>query len=174
VVLFDEVEKAHPDVLNLLLQLLDEGHLTDSKGRRVDFKNTVVIMTSNLPSLEALRGHFRPEFINRIDEIVFFHKLSKEQTATIVDIQLSGLLRRLADRKITVALTPGAKDLVVQEGYDPVYGARPLKRALQRMVLDPLALRVLDGEFGEGDNVVVDADGDRLGFSKRQTIEAGS
>ena len=110
VVLFDEVEKAHPDVLNLLLQLLDEGHLTDSKGRRVDFKNTVVIMTSNLPSLEALRGHFRPEFINRIDEIVFFHKLSKEQTATIVDIQLGGLLRRLADRKITVELTAAAKD----------------------------------------------------------------
>ncbi len=174
VVLFDEVEKAHPDVLNLLLQLLDEGHLTDSKGRRVDFKNTVVIMTSNLPSLEALRGHFRPEFINRIDEIVFFHKLSKEQTATIVDIQLGGLLRRLADRKITVELTAAAKDLVVQEGYDPVYGARPLKRALQRMVLDPLALRVLDGEFGEGDHIVVDAGADRLGFSKRQTIEAGS
>ena len=174
VVLFDEVEKAHPDVLNLLLQLLDEGHLTDSKGRRVDFKNTVVIMTSNLPSLEALRGHFRPEFINRIDEVVFFHKLSKEQTATIVDIQLGGLLRRLADRKITVELTPTAKDLVVQEGYDPVYGARPLKRALQRMVLDPLALRVLDGEFGEGDHIVVDAEADRLGFSKRQTIEAGS
>ncbi len=174
VVLFDEVEKAHPDVLNLLLQLLDEGHLTDSKGRRVDFKNTVVIMTSNLPSLEALRGYFRPEFINRVDEIVFFHKLSKEQTATIVDIQLGGLLRRLADRKITVDLTAAAKDLVVQEGYDPVYGARPLKRALQRMVLDPLALRVLDGEFGEGDHVVVDADADRLGFSKRQTIEAGS
>jgi ATP-dependent Clp protease ATP-binding subunit ClpB len=174
VVLFDEVEKAHPDVLNLLLQLLDEGHLTDSKGRRVDFKNTVVIMTSNLPSLEALRGHFRPEFINRIDEIVFFHKLSKEQTATIVDIQLSGLLRRLADRKISVTLTPAARDLVVQEGYDPIYGARPLKRALQRMVLDPLALRVLDGEFGEGDHIIVDAEADRLGFSKRQTIEAGS
>jgi len=174
VVLFDEVEKAHADVLNLLLQLLDEGHLTDSKGRRVDFKNTVVIMTSNLPSLEALRGHFRPEFINRIDEIVFFHQLSKEQTATIVDIQLGGLLRRLADRKITVELTAAAKDLVVQEGYDPVYGARPLKRALQRMVLDPLALRVLDGEFGEGDHIVVDAGADRLGFSKRQTIEAGS
>jgi ATP-dependent Clp protease ATP-binding subunit ClpB len=174
VVLFDEVEKAHPDVLNLLLQLLDEGHLTDSKGRRVDFKNTVVIMTSNLPSLEALRGHFRPEFINRIDDIVFFHKLSKEQTAAIVDIQLSGLLRRLAERKITVELTPAAKDAVVQEGYDPVYGARPLKRALQRMVLDPLAMRVLDGEFGEGDHVVVDSLNDRLGFSRRQTIEAGS
>ena len=110
----------------------------------------------------------------RIDEIVFFHQLSKEQTATIVDIQLGGLLRRLADRKIGVELTSAAKDLVVQEGYDPVYGARPLKRALQRMVLDPLALRVLDGEFGEGDHIVVDAGADRLGFSKRQTIEAGS
>jgi ATP-dependent Clp protease ATP-binding subunit ClpB len=130
----------------------------------VDFKNTVVIMTSNLPSLEALRGQFRPEFINRIDEVVFFHQLSKAQTATIVDIQLGGLLRRLAERKITVELSAAAKDLVVQEGYDPVYGARPLKRALQRMVLDPLALRVLDGEFGEGDHVVVDADADRLGF----------
>ena len=175
VVLFDEVEKAHPDVLNLLLQLLDEGHLTDSKGRRVDFKNTVVIMTLEPAQPRGVCGrHFRPEFINRIDEIVFFHKLSKEQTATIVDIQLGGLLRRLADRKITVELTAAAKDLVVQEGYDPVYGARPLKRALQRMVLDPLALRVLDGEFGEGDHIVVDAEADRLGFSKRQTIEAGS
>jgi ATP-dependent Clp protease ATP-binding subunit ClpB len=174
VVLFDEVEKAHADVLNLLLQLLDEGHLTDSKGRRVDFKNTVVIMTSNLPSLEALRAHFRPEFINRIDEIVFFHQLSKAHTAAIVDIQLRGLLRRLADRKITVELSEAAKDVLVKEGYDPVYGARPLKRALQRLVLDPLALRVLDGEFREGDAVAVDAQDDRLTFAARQTTGAGS
>jgi ATP-dependent Clp protease ATP-binding subunit ClpB len=170
VVLFDEVEKAHPDVLNVLLQLLDEGHLTDSKGRRVDFKNTVVIMTSNLPSLDALRQHFRPEFINRIDEIVFFERLTKEQTAAIVDIQLRGLLKRLEDRKITVELTPAARDLLVQEGYDPVYGARPLKRAIQRRVLDPLAMRVLEGEFGEGDHVLIDAAGDQLTFARGAVI----
>jgi ATP-dependent Clp protease ATP-binding subunit ClpB len=170
VVLFDEVEKAHPDVLNVLLQLLDEGHLTDSKGRRVDFKNTVVIMTSNLPSLDALRQHFRPEFINRIDEIVFFERLTKEQTAAIVDIQLRGLLKRLEDRKITVELTPAARDLLVQEGYDPVYGARPLKRAIQRRVLDPLAMRVLEGDFGEGDHVVIDAAGDQLTFARGAVI----
>ena len=173
VVLFDEVEKAHPDVLNVLLQLLDDGHLTDSKGRRVDFKNAVVIMTSNLPSLEALRGHFRPEFINRIDEIVFFHPLSEVHTAAIIDIQLRGLLRRLADRKITVELTPAAKALLATEGYDPVYGARPLKRAIQRLVLDPLALRVLAGDFGEGDAVLVDEADDRLVFSARPNSQAG-
>ena len=173
VVLFDEVEKAHPDVLNVLLQLLDDGHLTDSKGRRVDFKNAVIIMTSNLPSLDALRGHFRPEFINRIDEIVFFHPLSEVHTAAIIDIQLQGLLKRLADRKITVDLTPAAKALLATEGYDPVYGARPLKRAIQRLVLDPLALRVLAGDFGEGDTVLVDEADDRLVFSARHTEQAG-
>ena len=173
VVLFDEVEKAHPDVLNVLLQLLDDGHLTDSKGRRVDFKNAVIIMTSNLPSLDALRGHFRPEFINRIDEIVFFHPLSEVHTAAIIDIQLQGLLKRLADRKITVDLTPAAKALLATEGYDPVYGARPLKRAIQRLVLDPLALRVLAGDFGEGDTVLVDEADDRLVFSARHTEKAG-
>ncbi|MBM3781082.1 MAG: ATP-dependent chaperone ClpB [Acidobacteria bacterium] len=173
VVLFDEVEKAHPDVLNVLLQLLDDGHLTDSKGRRADFKNVVVIMTSNLPSLDALRGHFRPEFINRIDEIVFFHPLSEVHTAAIIDIQLQGLLRRLADRKITVELTPAAKALLATEGYDPVYGARPLKRAIQRLVLDPLALRVLAGDFGEGDSVLADEADDRLVFSARHMEQAG-
>ncbi len=170
VVLFDEIEKAHPDVLNVLLQLLDDGHLTDGKGRRVDFKNAVVVMTSNLPSLDALRQHFRPEFINRIDEIVFFKTLTREETAAIVDIQLRGLMRRLADRKITVELTAAARDLLVQEGYDPVYGARPLKRAIQRRVLDPLAMRVLEGAFGEGDQVVVDADGHELTFDRRETV----
>jgi ATP-dependent Clp protease ATP-binding subunit ClpB len=174
VVLFDEVEKAHPDVLNVLLQLLDDGHLTDSKGRRVDFKNTVVVMTSNLPSLEALRQHFRPEFINRIDEIVSFDKLTRDETAAIVDIQLRGLLRRLAERKITISLTEEAKSVLVQEGYDPVYGARPLKRAIQRRVLDPLAMRVLEGEFGEGDHVVVDARGSELSFAKGQPAVAGA
>jgi ATP-dependent Clp protease ATP-binding subunit ClpB len=166
VVLFDEIEKAHPDVLNVLLQLLDDGHLTDGKGRKVDFKNAVVIMTSNLGSVGALREHFRPEFINRIDEIVIFHKLSKDHIATIVDIQARGLLGRLADRKITVTLTPAAKALLVEEGYDPVYGARPLKRAVQRRVLDPLAVQVLEGQFTEGDHVVVDAGGGALTFSK--------
>ena len=166
VVLFDEIEKAHPEVLNVLLQLLDDGRLTDGKGRVVDFTNTVVAMTSNLQSQEALRGHFRPEFINRIDDIIVFHALSREHIRTIVEIQLGGLLARLADRKIRVELTDEAKDFVVREGYDPIYGARPLKRALQRWLLDPLAIKVLDGAFREGDTVVVDAAGDELAFSK--------
>ena len=156
VVLFDEVEKAHPEVLNVLLQLLDDGRLTDGKGRVVDFTNTVVIMTSNLRDREALRGHFRPEFINRIDDIVFFHAFDRGHIRQIVDIQLRGLLTRLAARKIHITLSDAAKDFLVSEGYDPVYGARPLKRALQRLLLDPLALRVLDGEFRDGDTVAVD------------------
>jgi ATP-dependent Clp protease ATP-binding subunit ClpB len=187
VVLFDEVEKAHPEVLNVLLQLLDDGRLTDGKGRTVDFKNTVVIMTSNLGSqfiaeqgggelsegarrqvMEALRVHFRPEFLNRIDEIIFFHSLSREHLKEIIDIQLRALMRRLEDRKIHVTLTDAAKGLLVNEGYEPTYGARPLKRTIQRRVLDPLALRVLEGEFGEGDNVVVDAKGGDIVFEKRQ------
>jgi len=180
VVLFDEVEKAHPEVLNVLLQLLDDGRLTDGKGRIVDFTNTVVIMTSNLRDLDALRGHFRPEFINRIDDIVFFHSLDREHIKKIVDIQLGGLLKRLADRKIHITLSDAAKDFVVREGYDPVYGARPLKRALQRLLLDPLALRVLDGEFRDGDTVVVDlarlgqgsgeAGPDQLTFAKGDSV----
>ena len=172
VVLFDEVEKAHPDVLNVLLQLLDDGRLTDGKGRVVDFRNTVVVMTSNLRDQDGLRGHFRPEFINRIDEIVFFHSLDQEHIKQIVEIQLRGLLKRLSERKITVELSDGAKDFLVREGYDPVYGARPLKRALQRRLLDPLALRVLDGAFREGDTVVVDVAGDELSFTKGQTVHA--
>jgi ATP-dependent Clp protease ATP-binding subunit ClpB len=187
VVLFDEVEKAHPEVLNVLLQLLDDGRLTDGKGRTVDFKNTVVIMTSNLGSqfiaeqgggelsegarrqvMEALRVHFRPEFLNRIDEIIFFHSLSREHLKEIIDIQLRALMRRLEDRKIHVTLTDAAKGLLVDEGYEPTYGARPLKRTIQRRVLDPLALRVLEGEFGEGDNVVVDAKGGEIVFDKRK------
>jgi ATP-dependent Clp protease ATP-binding subunit ClpB len=190
VVLFDEIEKAHPEVLNVMLQLLDDGRLTDGKGRTVDFKNTVVIMTSNLGSqyiaetasrgtaelsegvrrqvTEALRQHFRPEFLNRIDEVIFFQPLSKADIKAIIGIQVTHLLRRLEERKIHVVLTDAAKDLLVREGYDPMYGARPLKRALQRLVLDPLALRVLEGDFGEGDHVVVDAEGDRLAFSRQQ------
>ncbi len=172
VVLFDEVEKAHPEVLNVMLQLLDDGRLTDGKGRVVDFRNTVVVMTSNLRDQDSLRAQFRPEFINRIDEIVFFHSLDQEHIKQIVDIQLRGLVKRLSERKITVELTDAAKDFLVREGYDPVYGARPLKRALQRRLLDPLALRVLDGAFREGDTVVVDVAGDELSFTRGQTVHA--
>jgi ATP-dependent Clp protease ATP-binding subunit ClpB len=185
VVLFDEIEKAHPEVLNVLLQLLDDGRLTDGKGRTVDFKNTVVIMTSNLGSaalaelgergidegmrrqvFDALRAHFRPEFVNRIDEIIVFHPLSREQMKQIIDIQVKGLLKRLEDRKIFVTLTDAARDWLVREGYDPAYGARPLKRAIQRFILDPLAMRVLEGEFREGDLVQVDAGKGGLQFVK--------
>jgi ATP-dependent Clp protease ATP-binding subunit ClpB len=190
VVLFDEIEKAHPEVLNVLLQLLDDGRLTDGKGRTVDFKNAVIIMTSNLGSqfiaehsgdltegvrrqvTEALRQHFRPEFLNRIDEIIFFHALGIEHMKAIVDIQVHGLLKRLEDRKIHVDLTEGAKDFIVAEGYDPMYGARPLKRTIQRRVLDPLAMRVLEGEFHEGDHVVVDVGDNGLNFVKKQPAEA--
>ena len=188
VVLFDEIEKAHPEVLNVLLQLLDDGRLTDGKGRTVDFKNTVVIMTSNLGSqviagrmtreasdldegtrrlvMDALRAHFPPEFLNRIDDVIVFHPLGREHLAKIVEIQLRGLMARLEARKIHVQLTDRAKGLLVAEGYDPAYGARPLKRTLQRRLLDPLALEVLQGRFGEGDRVVADADGDGLSFRK--------
>jgi ATP-dependent Clp protease ATP-binding subunit ClpB len=172
VVLFDEIEKAHPEVLNVMLQLLDDGRLTDGKGRVVDFTNTVIVMTSNLRDQDALRAHFRPEFINRIDEIVWFHALEKEHIRQIVEIQMRGLLKRLSDRKITVELTDAAKDFLVREGYDPVYGARPLKRALQRKLLDPLALRVLEGAFREGDTIAVDVTGDELSFVKGRPVHA--
>ncbi len=193
VVLFDEIEKAHPEVLNVLLQLLDDGRLTDSKGRTVDFKNTVVIMTSNLGShilaeqsaegrpisegtrrqlLETLRAHFKPEFLNRIDEIIFFHALAREHMKKIIDIQIAGLVKRLEERKIHVQLTDSAKEHLVREGYDPAYGARPLKRAIQRLVLDPLALRVLEGEFMEGDTIVVDERAGGIHFEKREPVRA--
>jgi ATP-dependent Clp protease ATP-binding subunit ClpB len=193
VVLFDEVEKAHPEVLNVLLQLLDDGRLTDGKGRTVDFKNTVVIMTSNLGSqfladqsadagvisegvrrqvLEALRAHFRPEFLNRIDEIIFFHGLGRDHLKKIIDIQVTALMKRLEERKIHVQLTDAAKEQIVREGYDAAYGARPLKRAIQRRVLDPLAMRVLEGQFVEGDTVVVDAGKDALTFMKGESVKA--
>jgi ATP-dependent Clp protease ATP-binding subunit ClpB len=185
VVLFDEIEKAHTDVLNVLLQLLDDGRLTDGKGRTVDFKNVVVIMTSNMGSqyiaehtgdltegvrrkvTEALRQHFRPEFLNRVDEIIFFHSLGLEHMTSIVDIQIHGLLKRLEERKIHVELNDAAKRFIVAEGYDPMYGARPLKRTIQRRVLDPLALRVLEGEFREGDRVLVDVGDNGLMFAKQ-------
>jgi ATP-dependent Clp protease ATP-binding subunit ClpB len=190
VVLFDEIEKAHPEVLNVMLQLLDDGRLTDGKGRTVDFKNTVVIMTSNIGShfiaetvvkgepltegtkrevMDALRAHFRPEFINRVDEIIIFHALLRDQMRHIVDIQLRGLLKRLEDRKIRIAVTDKAKDLIIDDGYDPTYGARPLKRTIQRRILDPLAIKVLEGQFREGDTVSIDAKAGDLTFSKAES-----
>jgi len=195
VVLFDEIEKAHPEVLNVLLQLLDDGRLTDGKGRTVDFKNVVVIMTSNLGShfiaeaqqgsgreelpegvrrqvTEALRQHFRPEFINRVDEIIFFHSLGLEHLKRIVDIQIQGLLKRLEERKIHVELTDTARGFLVAEGFDPMFGARPLKRTIQRRVLDPLAMRVLEGDFREGDSVLVDMGNNELKFQKKQSVAA--
>jgi len=188
VILFDEIEKAHPDVFNILLQVLDDGRLTDGKGRTVDFRNTVLIMTSNVASdliqemsrserdskemkdrlMDALRRTFRPEFLNRIDEIVTFRSLSLEDIQRIVDIQLKDLQKRLADRKITIELTPEAKKVLAERGYDPVFGARPLKRTIQRMVENPLALEILAGKFKEGDQIVVDLSRDRETFAFRK------
>jgi ATP-dependent Clp protease ATP-binding subunit ClpB len=186
VVLFDEVEKAHPDVWNALLQLLDDGRLTDGHGRTVDFRNTVVIMTSNLGShhfrevadpakvrplvLQELRQHLRPEFLNRIDEVIVFAPLGLEEIKRVVDIQAAHLVRRLADKRIALELTDAARAVLAREGFDPVFGARPLKRTIQRRIQDPLALRLLEGEFVAGDGVRVDARGDELTFSK--TVEA--
>jgi ATP-dependent Clp protease ATP-binding subunit ClpB len=174
VVLFDEVEKAHPEVFNVLLQILDDGRLTDGKGRTVDFKNTVLIMTSNIGSqliqdlgakdyeemrrrvLDALRAHFKPEFLNRVDEVIIFHALTFENIKEIVEIQLRNLRKRLAEKKISLVLTDRAKEFLAKEGFDPVYGARPLKRAIQRFIQDPLALKLLEKEFSEGDTVEAD------------------
>jgi ATP-dependent Clp protease ATP-binding subunit ClpB len=194
VVLFDEIEKAHPEVLNVMLQLLDDGRLTDGKGRTVDFKNTVVIMTSNVGSqyiaeralrgetdfdegtrrqlMDALRQHFKPEFLNRIDEVIFFHPLGRQEIRRIIDIQLNALMKRLAERKIRLELSDKARDLIIEEGYDPVYGARPLKRTLQRRVLDPLALAVLQGEFKEGDLVRADVDRGSLVLRRETPVGA--
>ena len=177
VVLFDEIEKAHPEVFNVFLQIMDDGRLTDGKGRIVDFKNTIIIMTSNVGSsymqdmttpervkeaheavMEALRAQFKPEFLNRVDDILIFNPLGKEQLAKIVDLRLEDLRKLLADRKISLEMTPAAKELVFTEGYDPNYGARPLKRSIQRLIQDPLALKILDGEVLHGDHIVVDAD----------------
>jgi len=189
VVLFDEIEKAHPDVFNILLQVLDDGRLTDGKGRTVDFRNTVLIMTSNVASdyiqemskrgeidkdrlMDSLRRTFRPEFLNRIDEIVTFESLRPEHIAAIVDIQLEDLRKRLAERKIGISLTEAARELVAEQGFDPTFGARPLKRTLQRMVENPLAVEVLAGRFADGDHVVVDADAGRqtLHFRKEAPV----
>jgi ATP-dependent Clp protease ATP-binding subunit ClpB len=160
VVLLDEIEKAHADVFNVLLQVLDDGRLTDGQGRTVDFTNTVLIMTSNLPG--DPRDFFKPEFINRIDEIVRFRELSREDLAAIVDIQLRHLRDRLAERRITLTVTDAAKALLAAEGYDPAYGARPLKRVIQRQVADRLAMALLEGEIAEGSSVTVDAEGTEL------------
>jgi ATP-dependent Clp protease ATP-binding subunit ClpB len=176
VLLLDEIEKAHPDVFNILLQVLDDGRLTDGQGRTVDFRNAVVIMTSNVGSefifrggdeeamrarvTDALRETFRPEFLNRVDEVVIFRRLSEEQLGEIIELQVAGLRRRLAERRIALELTDAARAALISHGYDPAYGARPLKRTLQRELENPLALRVLAGEVGEGDTVVVDADED--------------
>jgi ATP-dependent Clp protease ATP-binding subunit ClpB len=184
VVLFDEIEKAHADVFNILLQILDDGRLTDSQGRTVDFRNSVIIMTSNVGShaileaagtdwalvetqvLQALRAHFRPEFLNRVDDIVVFHPLSEAHIGTIVELQLKRMDKLLADRKLTLELTPEARALLAREGYDPAFGARPLKRAIQRLVQNPLALAVLEGSFTEGDRIKAVVDGDVLKFAK--------
>jgi ATP-dependent Clp protease ATP-binding subunit ClpB len=187
VVLFDEIEKAHPDVFNVLLQILDDGRLTDGQGRTIDFRNTVLIMTSNLGGpliqemagqdfervrdavIAVLRDHFRPEFLNRIDEVIVFKALTEEQLTAIVDIQLKRLENRLADRRVHLVVTDAARKLLAQRGWDPVYGARPLKRAIQRLVQDPLAMMLLEGKFGEGDTITVDAKGGDITFTRSAT-----
>jgi ATP-dependent Clp protease ATP-binding subunit ClpB len=187
VILLDEIEKAHPDVFNVLLQVLDDGRLTDGQGRTVDFRNTVVIMTSNLGShiyreyerpekvrpliMQELRNTLRPEFLNRIDEVVIFTPLGREHIDRIVDIQLGHLRRRLEAKRLELEVSDTAKTLLAREGYDPTFGARPLKRTIQRLVQDPLALKILEGEFVEGDTVRVDAEGDQLVFRREVAAE---
>jgi ATP-dependent Clp protease ATP-binding subunit ClpB len=166
VVLLDEIEKAHAEVFDVLLQVLDEGRLTDGQGRTVDFRNTVLIMTSNIRSAGALRDHFRPEFLNRVDEIVEFKALSREQIAVIVEHQLARLRERLAERRIAIELTDAAKETLAEAGWDPAYGARPLKRAIQRLVENPLALRLLEGEFADGDTILIAAHDGEIVFEK--------
>jgi len=183
VVLFDEIEKAHHDVFNVLLQVLDDGRITDGQGRTVDFKNTVIIMTSNIGSqfiteeessegrsrlvMDALRAHFRPEFLNRVDEIIIFDRLTEEDLKKIVEIQLSRLTKRLARQNITLKLSDSAETLIARAGYDPVYGARPLKRAIQRYLLDPLSMNILEGKFGEGQTIRAEAKNGAIEFSAR-------
>jgi ATP-dependent Clp protease ATP-binding subunit ClpB len=171
VVLLDEIEKAHNEVFDVLLQILDDGRLTDGHGRTVDFRNTVLIMTSNLRSEDQMREFFRPEFLNRIDEIVEFHQLTREQLAEIVELQLARLRIRLAERGISIEVTDAAKEALAEAGWDPTFGARPLKRAIQRLVENPLALRLLEGEFGDGDRVRVDARDGEITFDKAAAAE---
>ncbi|MDQ3766744.1 MAG: AAA family ATPase, partial [Actinomycetota bacterium] len=183
VILLDEIEKAHPDVFNILLQILEDGRLTDNQGRTVDFKNTVIIMTSNLGSqwvlseeetrasidekvLASVRDHFKPEFLNRVDEIIVFHRLDKAHLVKIVEVQLHGLASRLAARSITLEVTPDAQTYLADMGYEPAYGARPLKRLIQRAIENELAMRLLDGTFRDGDEIQIDAFDGGLFFSK--------
>jgi ATP-dependent Clp protease ATP-binding subunit ClpB len=185
VVLFDEIEKAHPDVFNVMLQILEDGRLTDGQGRTVDFKNTVLVMTSNVGSsailefagnderiraqvMEAVREQFRPEFLNRIDEIIIFQSLKLDDIKRIVEIQLRSIGARLAERGIALELTEAAKEYLANRGYDPVYGARPLKRTIQKEIIDPLAVRILNGDFVPGDKVIADVQSGEILFRKRQ------
>jgi ATP-dependent Clp protease ATP-binding subunit ClpB len=191
VILFDEIEKAHPDVFNVLLQILDDGRLTDSQGRIVDFRNAVIIMTSNIGSqiiVEAgesgaddwarvekavrdqLQNFFRPEFLNRVDEIIVFHQLSRQDIIRIVDLQLASLERMLSARHLGLRVLPEAKELIAAEGYDPVYGARPLKRVIQRLLQNPIALELLEGGFNEGDTIRVERDGAALRFVREASM----
>jgi ATP-dependent Clp protease ATP-binding subunit ClpB len=193
VILFDEIEKAHQDVFNILLQILDDGRLTDSQGRTVDFRNAVVIMTSNVGSqrileqsgedwevveaeaIAALREQFRPEFLNRVDDVIVFHPLGEEHIERIIDLQLARLRKLLGDRKLTIELTDDARRVIATDGYDPAFGARPLKRAIQRLLQNPLALAVLEGRFVEGDRILVGAArGGQLTFEKAgEAVGAG-
>ncbi|MDB4916820.1 MAG: ATP-dependent chaperone ClpB, partial [Gemmatimonadetes bacterium] len=185
VILFDEIEKAHPDVFNILLQILDDGRLTDSQGRTVDFRNTVIIMTSNIGShyilehtggdwavteaqvTSVLRGHFKPEFLNRVDDIIIFRPLGTDQIEHIVDLQLARFEKLLGDRKLMLEVSPEARRMLAEEGYDPAFGARPLKRAIQRLIQNPLAMLILEGKFVDGDHIVVGpGEGRSLAFSK--------
>jgi ATP-dependent Clp protease ATP-binding subunit ClpB len=200
VVLFDEIEKAHPDVFNVLLQILDDGRMTDGQGRTVSFKNTVIVMTSNVGTgfvekaaigfsvhakdtknddtrkrlLDALRQQFRPEFLNRIDDIIVFNTLSREHLSQIVNIQLENVGKLLKDRKVKLEVTAAARDLIISEGYDPQYGARPMRRAIQRLIQDPLALKLINGDFMEGDTILVDvgSQAGELQFTKLVPIAA--
>jgi len=191
-VLFDEIEKAHPDVFNVLLQVLDDGRLTDGQGRTVDFRNTLIIMTSNLGSeflvnqpegedtsavreqvMGMVRGHFRPEFLNRVDEIILFHRLQRSEMGRIVEIQFARLQKLLTDRKIVLTLDAAARDWLAAKGWDPAYGARPLKRVIQRYLQDPLAEMILAGDVRDGDNVAISSEGNVLTFNGKapQTAE---
>jgi ATP-dependent Clp protease ATP-binding subunit ClpB len=191
VVLFDEIEKAHPDVFNVLLQVLDDGRLTDGQGRTVDFRNTLIVMTSNLGSeylvaqadgddtdkvrdqvMAEVRGHFRPEFLNRVDEIILFHRLKRDQMGRIVDIQIEHLKKLLEDRKITISLDPKAREWLAEKGYDPAYGARPLKRTIQKYVQDPLAELILSGGIKDGEKVKIASGRDGLSFNGAKVAEA--
>jgi ATP-dependent Clp protease ATP-binding subunit ClpB len=191
VVLFDEIEKAHPDVFNVLLQVLDDGRLTDGQGHTVDFRNTLIVMTSNLGSeylasqpdgqdsdavreqvMAVVRANFRPEFLNRIDEIILFHRLKRSEMTKIVDIQMARLAKLLEDRKINIVLEPSAREWLAEKGYDPAYGARPLKRVIQKSVQDPLAELILSGRIKDGEKVVISAGKQGLTFNGKLAVAA--